>query len=235
MEGPILSIESSTICCSIAVSSPDGLFAEVVFNLKADGGRRISPAIREIMKDLSLSFGELSAIGVSHGPGSFTGLRIGLATAKTLAHANKLPLYAVNSLLLIAINATPSDNDVCPVLDARKGEVYTALYRFRGGGLEEKMKPTVLSPGELSDILPDSVVLVGDGAHKYREHFKGGHGKIRYMTPPSQSQPRASSLSALVHSGAITGQVEDIMNLEPLYIRRPEAEIKWQEKSGAAE
>jgi tRNA threonylcarbamoyladenosine biosynthesis protein TsaB len=207
----------------------------MVFNLKTDGGRRISPAIREIMKDLSLAFSELSAIGVSHGPGSFTGLRIGVATAKTLAHANDIPLYAVNSLLLLAVNAAPADNDVCPVLDARKGEVYTALYRFRGEGIEEKMKPTVLSPRELLDILPDSAVMVGEGAHKYRELFKGGYAKTRDIAPSSQSQPRASSLSALIHSGAITAQVEDIMNLEPLYIRRPEAELKWQEKSGATD
>lgn len=232
MEGLILSIESSTLRHSIAISAPDRLLSEVLFNIRADGGKCLSPAIREMMNDLSISFGELSAIAVSHGPGSFTGLRIGVATAKTLAHANGLPLYAVNSLLLLAFSASFFQVDVCPLLDARRGEVYAALYRFREEGLEEKMGPAVMSPEELVGILPDPVVLVGEGTQKYRDLFRGECGEVRYLPPPSLTLPRASNLSAIVHMGIVSKQVEDIMGLEPLYIRRPEAELKWKGKTG---
>ena len=121
MKGLILGIESSTPACSVAVSAPDRLLAEVTLNVEREGSRMLSPAIRRILDDLSLSLQDISAVATSHGPGSFTGLRIGMATAKTLAIANDLPLYSMTTLLSLAYNARLSGEDVCPLLDARKG------------------------------------------------------------------------------------------------------------------
>jgi tRNA threonylcarbamoyladenosine biosynthesis protein TsaB len=187
-----------------------------------------------MMKDLSVSFAELSALAVSCGPGSFTGLRIGMSTAKALAHANTLPLYSASSLLVLAFNARLSSFDVCPMLDARKGEVYTAVYRFEKSGYMEKLEPTVLSPEKLADILPDKVVLIGEGIVGYRDILEKDKDPYCLVAPPSLSLPRASHLAALVHSGMVNESVGDVMSLEPLYIRRPEAEIKWRGKGRKA-
>ncbi len=226
----ILSIESSTLCCSAALSSPGKVWSEVTFNLRSDGGRRLAPVIRDMMNGLSVSFRELSAIGVSCGPGSFTGLRVGMSTAKALACANDLPLYSVNSLLLLAFNASLSGLDICPMLDARKGEVYAAIYKFGGRSFEEKLRPTVISPQQLAEILPGKCVLIGEGALGYRELFESGGDSYRPIAPPSLSLPRASHIASLVHSGMVTESVTDVVSLEPLYIRRPEAEKKWRGK-----
>jgi tRNA threonylcarbamoyladenosine biosynthesis protein TsaB len=231
VRGLILSIESSTFCCSVAISDPDRVFSEVTFNLRSDGGRRLAPAIREVLGGLSMSLSDLSAIAVSRGPGSFTGLRIGIATAKTLARANDLPLYTANSLLLLAFNARMSDIDICPLLDARKNEVYAALYRFRESSFVEKIAPTLVDPLELAKKLTDPVILLGEGSVTYRIQLQDKEKNTRRFAPPPLSLPRASYLACLVHSGMITESVEDIMGLEPLYIRRPEAEVRWKSKT----
>lgn len=232
MKGLILSIESSTFCCSVAVSDPERVLSEITFNLRSDGGRRLSPAIREILAHLSLNLRDLSAIAVSRGPGSFTGLRIGIATAKTLARANDLPLYTASSLLLLAYNARLTDIDVCPILDARKGEVYAALYRFGESDFIEKIAPALIDPLGLSESLRDPVVVIGDLPRSCRELFEDRDDAIHRIAPPALSLPRASYLAGLVHSGMVTESVEDIMELEPLYIRRPEAEERWNSKRG---
>ncbi len=230
MRGLILSIESSTFCCSVSISDPERVFSEVTFNLRSDGGRRLSPAIREVLGGLSLSLRDLSSIAVSQGPGSFTGLRIGISTAKTLARANDLPLYTANSLLLLAFNARLSDMDICPLLDAGKGEVYAALYRFEETSYVEKMAPVLVDPMELAKELTDPVILIGEGSRTYRKQFQERGDTIRRFAPPPLSLPRASYLANLVHSGMIAESVEDILGLEPLYIRRPEAEVRWKSR-----
>ncbi len=231
MKGLILGIESSTPACSVAVSAPDRLLAEVTLNVEREGSRMLSPAIRRILDDLSLSLQDISAVATSHGPGSFTGLRIGMATAKTLAIANDLPLYSMTTLLSLAYNARLSGEDVCPLLDARKGEVYAALYRFDQDDFSETISPVAVAPEKLSPRLSDRTVLIGDGASKYRRIFLEGRGSSRVIAPAVLSLPRASSLCALVHSGMVRESVEDIMGLEPLYVRKPEAELKWQERN----
>ena len=232
MEGLILSIDSSTSCCSVAVSTTDRVLSEVTFNLRMDGGRRLSPVIRDLLGDLSLTLKDLSAVAVSRGPGSFTGLRIGVATAKALAMANGLPLYSANSLLVLAFNARLSRVDICPVMDARKGEVYAALYRFDEIGCVEKSKPVLTTPENLVAGLPKRAVLVGDGALRYREVLRAGGGDGRWIAPAALAIPRASYLACLVRSGTVTARVDDVMGFEPLYLRIPEAEVKWRERTG---
>jgi tRNA threonylcarbamoyladenosine biosynthesis protein TsaB len=234
MNGAVLSIESSTTSCSVSVSTPVRVFSEVTFNLQADGGRRLFPAIRHMMDDLSLPFRDLAAVAVSCGPGSFTGLRIGVSAAKTLALANGLPLYAVGSLLSLAFSARLAGVDVCPVLDARRGEVYAALYRFEDDGFIEAMAPFAVSPELLTPSLPERVVLVGEGALRYAEVLGVRSGPSRLIAPPCLSLPRASYLAGLLHSGMLADGVDDVMGLEPLYLRKPEAEARWRTTSGQA-
>lgn len=154
-----------------------------------------------------------------------------MATAKTLAMANGIPLYSVTTLLSLAYNAGLSGEDVCPLLDARKGEVYAALYRFDRDNFFEKLSPVAVAPERLSRRLSDRTVLIGDGAFKYRQIFLEGKGSSRVLAPAVLSLPKASSLCALVHSGMVRDSVGDIMEVEPLYVRQPEAELKWQERN----
>jgi len=228
MGGLILSIETSSPCSSAAISEPDRVLAEATFTMASEGGRRLPPAIRRMMDDLGLGFRDFSAIACSQGPGSFTGLRIGLSLAKTLALANGIPLYAAGSLLLVAYNACRSSDDIYPLLDARRGEVYAAGYRFGGNRFIETMCPTVIAPEVLAPLLPDRAVLVGEGAIRYQGVFLESGPRVRTIAPLSLALPLAFRLAELVHRGFLSEYVGDVMAIEPLYIRRPEAELRWK-------
>jgi tRNA threonylcarbamoyladenosine biosynthesis protein TsaB len=233
MEERILSIESTTSCCSVAVSSSRRILEEITFNLRSDGVRRLASVIRDVMKDLSLSFGDLSAIGVSLGPGSFTGSRIGVATAKTISRANGLPLYGASSLLLLAYPLSMLAMDICPLLDAGRGEIYAAIYRFEGGGFVEKKAPMAVSTCLLRELLPAGALLVGEGSISFREAFGQKKAFSWPMAPLPLAFPRAASLGAMIHAGMLEGPVREVMELEPLYVRRPEAEVMWERRGGA--
>ncbi len=225
----ILAIETSGETGGVALFR-ERVLGEVRLSGAGTYSRRLLPAVDFLLRHLDLSLKDISALAVSIGPGSFTGLRIGLATVKALALALEVPVVAVESLAALAAQAMLSERPICPVLDARRGELYAALYRFQGEELLTLMPPTILTPEALGDRISEPVLFLGEGLRLHAQRLREVMGN-RYLEAPShlrEAQPGA--LAWLAAMKARRGEFADPASLVPLYLRASEAERKrgWQ-------
>jgi len=230
----ILGIETSTRTGSVAIAEEEEIIAEYTLNIKETHTSRLMPAIDHILKDAHLTIQQMDAVAVSLGPGSFTGLRIGVATAKGLCLALRKPLIGIPTLDAFAHNICYTSHLICPLLDARRGEVYTALYRWRlpvgRHELEKLTGDMVLPLEELLSKINVPTIFVGDVFDGYRSLVeKAIPGKASFA-PPYSSLPRAANVAVLGLRKLKSGEETDLQDIEPLYVRRPEAEVKWKEK-----
>ena len=188
---------------------------------------RLMPTVDLLMREAGLDFGRLSGIAVAIGPGSFTGLRIGLASAKGLALASALPLFGIPTLEAMARNLPFSRHPVCPMLNARKREVYWALYRFEGERLIRIASEAVSPPEEVANRIRGETVFLGDGAAEFAEALRRILGEKAIFAPPYARNARASVVAEMGMERLRKGERDDLAGLVPLYVRRSEAEIKW--------
>ncbi|NOX97985.1 MAG: tRNA (adenosine(37)-N6)-threonylcarbamoyltransferase complex dimerization subunit type 1 TsaB [Nitrospirae bacterium] len=231
----ILGIETSTRTGSVALVQGEGVIAEYTLNSKETHTARLMPMIDHILKDAHLTIRQMDAVAVSLGPGSFTGLRIGIATAKGLCLALRKPLIGISTLDALAHNIGHTSQLICPLLDARKGEVYTAIYRYRLPGkkqrLEKLSKDMVLSLDKLLSKINASTVFLGDVFDSYRDLIGKRLGKKASFAPPALNFPRAANVAVLGLEKLQSGEEEPgLSEIEPLYVRRPEAEVQWEKK-----
>jgi tRNA threonylcarbamoyladenosine biosynthesis protein TsaB len=185
--------------------------------------------IKWLMQRLGADWSDLDVLAVSLGPGSFTGLRIGLATAKGLAFALGLPLIGVPTLDALASHVIACKGDlVCPVLDARKSQVYTALYQIRSSGELEKISPyQAIFPEELAAFVPygQRVLLLGGGLLLYQDIFVNGLGNRAVIVPNHMTHVRAASVGILAElRWQKDRRPDDYKTLKPIYVRPSEAE-----------
>ncbi len=225
----VLGIETATMTGGLALIDDEKLLSEYTLNLRTTHSSRLMPALDWMLKDIHLDKSQIDGIAISIGPGSFTGLRIGLATAKGLAMGLKIPLVTVPTLDALAHNATYSDYQICPVLDARKKEVYFAFYRYENDILTRKSTYQVMAPDMLIDQISEKTVMLGDGLNIYGELFKQKLGDLVLFVNNSQRLPRASIIAELGLLKLKAKEVSDLASSEPLYIRRADAEIKAKE------
>jgi tRNA threonylcarbamoyladenosine biosynthesis protein TsaB len=184
------------------------------------------------MRDAGIGWPEVDGIAVSLGPGSFTGLRIGMATAKGLAAAAGTGLYGVSTLDLLAAGSL-SAGLICSVVDARKKQVYTALYRGDGAGSVSRLtEPQVLSPVEFAATIDQPVLMVGDGAVLYAELFAERLGGLFCLAPAPVNQVSAVWLGFLAADLWRRGEALDLAASSPLYIRRSDAELNLKAQAG---
>ena len=231
---PILAIETATLVSSVALATVDTLLAEITLQTKKTHSELLMPHISKILYMAGVQKTDLKAIAVSIGPGSFTGLRIGLATAKTLAYALKIPLVGVPSLAGMAYGCPVPGVILAPMLDAQKGNVYQALFEWKNGQMEEIMPATVMSIDEVIIQLAQCskpVLMMGEAAVLHREKIKQA-GEPLVLAAPHVIIQRAGSLAGLAHRLLEGGTQHDVMGLEPLYIRRSEAEVLWEQRNG---
>ncbi|NLT96266.1 MAG: tRNA (adenosine(37)-N6)-threonylcarbamoyltransferase complex dimerization subunit type 1 TsaB [Clostridia bacterium] len=230
----ILSIDSATPVAGVAVIDQNTILAESFLNTGNTHSEQLLPLIDRTLREVKLSLNDLDAIAVSIGPGSFTGLRIGLATAKGLAQVSGLKLVAVPTLDALAQNLADLDGYICPILNARKGEVYTALYETEEGEIKriseyQAVKPQVLC--EKIRGLDNKVTFLGDGVFEYRDLISSLLGRQAHWPSVNNLLPRPSSLALLGLKKLQRGKTEDIYTLLPFYLRKSEAEIKWEAKT----
>lgn len=230
----ILSLDTATPCSSVALTVGTRQEGKVVaaFSLtgKVTHSRRLLSIIDLLMVETATTWQAIEAIAVSIGPGSFTGLRIGLATAKGLAAAAGKPLVGISTLDALASKCI-TDKLVCAVLDARKKEVYTAFYRCNDDGLVERVSDlAVLQPEGLAALVTEPVVMVGDGALNYKEVFRAVLGEKVMIVPAPLHEPSASSLGFLAGEKLIKGDVLDLAEGVPVYIRCSDAELNLLKK-----
>ena len=169
---------------------------------------------------------DLDAFAVSLGPGSFTGLRIGISIVKGLAWATGKPLAGVPTLDALAANVPFLPYFICPVLDARKGEIYTALFRWRNEQILERLTEYMaIKPEELGDLISENTVLVGDALLIYGDYLASKLGDRLIQAPPHLSVIHASSVAWLAWQRLRRELYEDISSCTPLYVRPSEAEL----------
>ncbi len=222
----ILAIETSTLAGGAALLDGDQLVGEYIVNARTTHSERLLSAIDRLLQDAGWTLGVLEGLAVAVGPGSFTGLRIGVSTVKGLAFSLKIPVAAVSTLEALAWVLPFARDPVCPVLDARKGEVYAALFHWDGESLLRDWEDQAFDPEELCRRLSGPVTFVGDGIARYESLFKELLGPLATFAPPARRLPSAACVGQVGHARFLVGEVVDPVALTPRYLRPSEAELK---------
>lgn len=230
----ILGIDTATTCGGIGLIDDDEIVAEYTFHRDETPSAQLIPAIRALLEEARLDLEGIDGIAVSVGPGSFTGLRVGLSAVKGLALAIERPVAGVPTLDALASQLPNTPSPICPLVDARKGEVYTALYKQGGNGTVEQLTPyQVLSPSRLLAELPlQEMVFVGDGVEVYGELIVERWGDKALFAPPHLRCLRGTTVATLGLQRLAHGVGDDVSSLVPIYVRPSDAEITWAKAHG---
>jgi tRNA threonylcarbamoyladenosine biosynthesis protein TsaB len=229
----ILGIETATPQVGVAIGGHEGVLAQAHSARGRRHAENLTPAIDFVCRQARIDLHEVSCVAVDLGPGLFTGLRVGVAAAKAMASALRVPMIGVSSLDLVAFPVRFSSRLIVTAIDARRGEVFYALYRQVPGGVQRLGEPSVGTPDDLASELlaaKDDILLVGDGALRYIEAFEG-LSKVE-VADQGLAYPSASSLVQLAHAQALREQWVKPWELTPLYLRKPDAEINWKTRDG---
>ena len=218
MTGLVLGIETATVMGGVALVSGGGeLLGEITLRNHESHSERMLPALAWLLATLGLSLHDCAAVAVSQGPGSFTGLRAGIATAKGLAFSLGVPLFGISTLEALAANAPPAAGPVCAVLNARRGEVFRALFR-RGPTGQQRLEPDRLVPLQsFADELPDDCLIVGELPASFSEILPPG--RVVRFVPPHLGHPRAAviaTLGSVAHGASLASELTTLM---PHYLR----------------
>ncbi len=236
----ILALDSSGLAASVAVVEEDKgeavTVAEYTVNYKKTHSQTLLPMLDEIVKMTELDLDEIDGIGVAAGPGSFTGLRIGSATAKGLGLALGKPLIAVPTLEGLACNLWGTERIVCPIMDARRGQVYTGIYEFQQGRLaviEDQMAVSIEELGEKLKSYGRPVVFLGDGVPVHRQALleRIMAGCDIAFAPANMNRQRASSVGSLALRYYREGRMETAAEHKPEYLRVSQAERERAEQN----
>ncbi|MCR4955738.1 MAG: tRNA (adenosine(37)-N6)-threonylcarbamoyltransferase complex dimerization subunit type 1 TsaB [Lachnospiraceae bacterium] len=229
----ILGLDSSGLVASVAVVEDDNLLAEYTINYKKTHSQTLLPMLDEVAKMIELDLNTVDYIAVAMGPGSFTGLRIGSATAKGLGLALKKELISIPTVDGLAYNMVGSRELICPIMDARRNQVYTGLYEFC------KDQMTVVkeqSPMDILEIIREinemnrDVVFLGDGVKVYKEIIEKEIKVPYYFAPANMNKQRAASVASLGLCYAKEGKVESAAMHRPEYLRMTQAERERKER-----
>lgn len=232
----VLGIDSSGLVASVAVAEEETLLAEYTVNYKKTHSQTLLPMLDEIAKMTELELSTIDVIAVAAGPGSFTGLRIGSATAKGLGLVLKKPLVSVPTVAALAYNLWGSDALICPLMDARRNQVYTGIYRFEDGKLITVQEQTAVVVTEIAgqlNMLGEKVIFLGDGVPVYREILKKTVKVPFLFAPAHMNRQRASSVAMLGMELAKEEKTETAAAHQPNYLRLSQAERERAQKEAA--
>ena len=233
----ILGIDSSGLVASVAIVEDDRLVAEYNLQYKITHSQTLLPMLEEIRNRIHLDMQTIDAIAVAAGPGSFTGLRIGAATVKGLGLALGKPIIPVPTLEGMAYNCYGTDLLVCPIMDARRNQVYTGLYIFEKEDrirMKSVMEQTAVGFDELAaklNVLGREVLFLGDGVPVFAEAMKELLRIPYYFAPAHMNRHRAASVAALGKEKFEQGIFEDAADHAPEYLRLSQAERERQQKA----
>lgn len=228
----ILGIDTSTMAANVAVLEDDKLICEYTINTKKTHSQKLMPMIENMLKLSDLDIKEIDAIAICVGPGSFTGLRIGMATAKAMAHVNNIPLIGVNSLEILGANMDLCNRNICSILDAQRNQVYMNKYILKDDKITELEEISIKPIDELLEEISSSNedwVLVGEAVYKYKEKIE----EISNIPIPSPANniTKASTLCFVARDKMLSNdQVYNCYNINPMYIRKSQAEEQYEEK-----
>ncbi|MCH5211443.1 MAG: tRNA (adenosine(37)-N6)-threonylcarbamoyltransferase complex dimerization subunit type 1 TsaB [Oscillospiraceae bacterium] len=222
----ILAVDTSSFPASAAVAEDNVILGEYVIRNKKKHSQNLMVMVERLLNDLDMDISEMDMFAVTVGPGSFTGLRIGISTVRAFAQAAGKPVVGINTLEALAYNYVGSSAVVIPMLDARREEVFTAAYCFSGNEQRELLAPTVMTVDEISELFSDGIVIyTGDGMLKHREEITG---EDVIFAPANLSEVRAASVAALALAKADTAVHYNMIT--PLYLRKSQAERELENK-----
>ncbi len=229
----VLAIDSSSTVASVAIVEEEKIIGEYTINNKITHSQTLLPMIDDMFKVSELELESIDAIAITSGPGSFTGLRIGSATAKGLGQALDKPLVEVPTLEAMAYNFFETDKIVCPIMDARRNQTYTAAYKVNGEALDEIMAGCAISIEELVNKLNefnDDVIFVGDGIPVFKEYIEQNLKLKAVFAPAHLNRQRAGSVGALALKYLSEGKTVTAAEFKPDYYRKSQAEREMEEK-----
>lgn len=229
----LLAIEASSLVASVAILTDDVITAEYTINHKITHSQTLLPMIDEICRRTETEPESFDAVAVSGGPGSFTGLRIGSATAKGLGQALGIPLIHVPTLDAMAYNLYGTDMLICPIMDARRSQVYTGIYSFEGGTLSVRKESSAMPVDALLKELEGfgrRTVFVGDAIPVFREWIDQTARFDHEFAPAGMNRQRASSVAVLGAKYFAEGRVVPAEKHLPEYLRASQAEREREER-----
>lgn len=225
----VLAIETSTQRGSVALADDRGPVASATLGVPRRHGEFVAPAIRFLLEQSGRTVDDVTAVAVGIGPGLFTGLRVGLATASAFASARRLPTVGISGLDVLAFTHRHTNRLIAATVDARRGEVFCALYRPTPGGVERVRDPEVLTPEELGgelEAMADTVLVVGDGVPAVSRSVETS-ARLHFG---STSVPDAAALADLAVPRVQREETTPPHELAPLYLRQADAQIGWAER-----
>jgi tRNA threonylcarbamoyladenosine biosynthesis protein TsaB len=228
----ILSLDSATESATCAILDDNRILGEITFNYKKQHSLVLMPMIDELFKNTGMNISDIDGFVASKGPGSFTGLRIGMSTIKGLSQGTKKPFVTISTLDSLAYNLAYTPGIICPILDALRDNVYTALYTFDNFKLTRTSEYMNISIDELINMLKEkncNISFVGDGTFKFKERLMENLNGISFA-PAHLNLAKASSLGELGLNLLSNGIEDDIYGCVPIYLRKPQAEREYEEK-----
>ena len=221
----ILAIDTSSFPASVAITEDDLLLGEYIIRNQRKHSQNIMVMTECLFDSLGMDISEIDVFAVTVGPGSFTGLRIGISSVRAFAQAMKKKVVAVNTLEALAYNTLQRNGIVIPMLDARRDEVFTASYEINNGTVTEITPPCVMTIDEICDKYKDKkAILVGDGAIIHRGEF----GNSFAFAPMNLMETRASSLAMAAYAKAKKNELCHYNEVEPMYLRKSQAEREYE-------
>ena len=230
----ILSIDSSTPVAGIAVSDGKKLLGEVMINTQNTHSEKLMPMVAQLLHDLQMSIQQIDAVAITCGPGSFTGLRIGMATAKGIVQGGNKKLIAIPTLDTLAQNLNHYPGIICPIMNAQKKQVYTAIYKSTETGTERLSDYQAIEAETLAEqllALGETVWFTGDGVDAFADVFRAKLGEQCRLADGNTVLPRAGALAMLAAERAEQEQFDDLYQAELIYIRKSEAEVQWEART----
>lgn len=233
----ILALDSSGLTASVAVVEDEIMVGEYTINYKKTHSQTLLPMLDRLAEEIELDLKTIDYIAIAGGPGSFTGLRIGSATAKGLGLALKKPLVHIPTVDAMAYNFYGTDKMICPLMDARRNQVYTGLYEFQGGEFKILEAQCAISIEEILtkiNTLGKEVIFLGDGVPVYLEKIKEMVQVPYVLAPAHANRQRATAVAVLAQKYVREGKVETAAEHEPDYLRLSQAERERMEKEKGA-
>lgn len=237
----VMGIDTSSDIGAVGLCNENGIIGEINIHLFHRHSEELLTNIDFLLNQSGYTIGEIEGLSVTIGPGSFTGLRIGLSTVKAFAQVFKIPVLGVSTLDLLAYNTTIDKSWLVPAIDARHRRVYTALYRNRQCDIRSSKRwpdramtvDDLLK--ELQDNDPDGVYyIIGDGSLAYREQFEKSPLDIKFV-PAGFNIPRGGFLAEIGRFYIQKGVSDNYIELKPNYLKKPQAEINWQKRHSTGE
>jgi tRNA threonylcarbamoyladenosine biosynthesis protein TsaB len=237
----LLAMDTSTLVMGVAVMDLENqkILGETVTNLHKNHSVRLMPTIEQLLNDLDLAVDDLTHLAVTRGPGSYTGIRIGVTTAKAMSWARQIPLYSASSLAVLALNGARFGGWVVPMFDARRRRVYTGAFRMDNHEIREKLPQQVITLNAWLQQLKESgepVLFLGDDVVRFEEEIRSTLGKQACFGTPQENIPRPASLAWLAYQKWSRQEQPEPPDFSPEYLQMTEAEANWlkkQRKEGA--